>query len=232
MKSKTIAALMLCAAWMLCLWGCESAEPTQTTQADAPQVGMCFRKQADSEIPQYPQLLTQALTDAGYTVRTAAAGNDQSKQNTQFKKFLDEKVDLLVVEPVMVGTAGDLIRQAQAADIPLVFVNREPEDQDLKLWEKTCYVGCNRELASLLQGSIVLNTPDQGDINGDGTVCYGVIGGPVYDLDAQARTARCTELLTEAGVQVELLACQNGDWSDENGRQSCASLLSTYGKDL
>ena len=226
MKLKAIPVLLLC---MLCLLGCQKQEEAPEPPA---RVAVCFRQQSESTMTEYTRQVQSALTGAGYEVLTADAKNDQSKQNTQISGFITDGVKLLVVEPVMVSAAAEVIAQAKAANIPILFINREPEAQDLQLWEKTGYVGCNAELASCEQGHIVLQTPDKGDINGDGIVSYVVISGPADDLDAQARTQHCAELLTEAGVAVELLEAGHGDWSNESGQRECQRLLSCYGKDI
>jgi len=223
MKLKAIPALLMC---LLCLLGCSEPE-----QPEPPaRVAVCFRQQTENT--QYTQQIRASLAGAGYEVLTADAKNDQSKQNTQIADFLSGGVKLLVVEPVMVSAAGEVIAQAKAADVPVLFINREPDEKDLQQWEKTSYVGCNAELAARPQGDIVLHTPDQGDVNGDGTISCVVISGPADDLDAQARTLYCTQLLTEAGLTVDMLESGHGDWSDESGRRECERLLSSYGKDI
>lgn len=226
MKLKAIPVLLLC---MLCLLGCQKQEEAPEPPA---RVAVCFRQQSESTMTEYTRQVQSALTGAGYEVLTADAKNDQSKQNTQISEFLSGGVKLLVVEPVMVSAAAEVIAQAKTAGVPVLFIHHEPEQEALQLWEKACYVGCDAELASRKQGEIVLQTPDRGDVNGDGIVSYVVIGGPADDLDAQARTEHCTDLLTEASVAAELLEAGHGDWSGESGQRECQRMLSNYGRDI
>lgn len=226
MKRNVIPVLLLC---LICLLGCQPQEPEPEPPA---RMAICFRQQSESTAAEYTRQVEQALKGTGYEVLVADAKNDQSRQNTQVSGFITGGVKLLVVEPVMVSAAGDMLAQAKAAGIPVLFIGREPDAEVLQQWDKTCYVGCDQELASREQGSVLLQVPDRGDVNGDGVVTYVVIGGPADDLDAQARTQHCIDLLAEANVSVACLETGCGDWTDESGRRECQRMLSSYGKDI
>ena len=64
-----------------------------------------------------------------------------------------------------------------AADIPIVFFNREPVEEDMNRWEKLYYVGADAKESAVLQGQILVDAykknPGSLDRNGDKTVRQG-----------------------------------------------------------
>ncbi len=195
-----------------------------------PKIGLCLRQGVETDAGY--QAVKVSLTGAGYQVFTVDAKNDQSKQNKQIRSLIEEKYDLLIVEPVQTAVAGEIVGQAKEAGVPVLFINREPSREVLESWEKVCYVGSNIAQPGFLQGQIVLGLPDNGDINGDGIVTYLVIGGPADNLDAQLHAETCCKALTDQGIEVVRLDANNGDWTQASGKRVCEYALSQYGKDI
>lgn len=193
------------------------------------RVGVCLRQNENRE---YSSRLNTALKEAGYRVSIADAGNDQSRQMEQISRFVKEKYDLLIVEPVMVSTSRQLAAQIAEAEIPTVFVNYEPQSDALNLWEGFSYVGCEEQLHGYMQGQLILQTGSRGDINGDGAVSYLVITGPEDDKVAQLQAAGCANALEDAEITTNEVAVQWGQWTRESGRKQCADALAQYGKDV
>lgn len=223
MKHYRKILLLVTTLFLFALTACaEKNEP--------PKIGLCLRKGVETE--QAYQAVKMRLTEAGYQVYAADAKNDQAKQNQQIESLIAKKVDLIIVEPVQTAAAGGIIAQAKKAAVPVLFFNGEPAREVLESWEKVCYVGSDAAQPGLLQGQIVLQTPDKGDINGDGIVTYIVIGGPADHLDAQLRTESCSKALTEQGIEVVCLDAGSGDWTQAGGKRVCEYALSQYGKDI
>lgn len=206
--------MILLTALLLLMAGCD----------DRQQVGVCFRDCDDPVTQQYRQDLEQALMDAGYAVTVMDAGNDQSKQDRQVAELIKDKVDALILEPVMISALDSIAQQTQEKALPVVFVNREPE----VAWENACYVGCDADQPGILQARMAL----EGDLNGDGILSYAYISGPEFHLDAGLRSDGCAQELSYAGVQAECLALEHTDWTREKGKLRCAAVLAQYGKDV
>lgn len=207
---------------LLLLVGCDTRQ----------QVGVCYRDCDDAMTAQYRQELEQTLTDAGYAVTVMDARNDQSKQDRQVAELIGDKTDILILEPVMTSALDSVVQQAQEADVPVVFVNREPDGVVLESWEKLCYVGYDTTQPGVLQGQLADALPNKGDLNGDGILSYALIAGPENHLDAQLRSDGCSRALSESGGETELLALEYGQWTREDAQRRCAKLLATYGKDI
>ena len=100
-------------------------------------------------------------------------------------------------------------------------------------WEgKITYVGADARQSGTMQGQIVYDREDHGDLNGNGTVDYVMIMGDPENVDAQYRTEFSIKCLTDNGVQVNKLFEQRGDWMQENGQQLAATALAQFGKDI
>ena len=72
--------------------------------------------------------------------------------------------------------AAHVIDKARSADVPVVFFNREPVQEDLQTWDRVYYVGSDARQSAQLQAQIVLDKweedPASLDLNGDGVLQY------------------------------------------------------------
>lgn len=222
-----IFALMLSLLVICNLCACSQESGTQL-----PAIGVCFQNQQNPLSASYRNALLSRLEEAGFQVTPADSKNDQAAQIRQIKSFIEQKFDLLIIEPVMVNAANDIITLLKDANVPAVFINREPEPAALELWEHVCYVGSDAIQPGLLQARMVLNTANQGDFNGDGVISYGIISGPEDHADAQLRTQYCSRELSSGRLETSLLSVGYGDWSMKSGQRVCAQMLAQYGKDI
>ena len=94
---------------------------------------------------------------------------------------------------------------------------------------KRQYVGCDARQSGTYQGEEILETETKGDINGDGKVSYIMIQGDPENVDAQYRTEFSVKALTDAGVEVEELLKQRGDWDQAKAQQIAQDALNQYG---
>ena len=69
-------------------------------------------------------------------------------------------------------------------------------------------------------------------MNGDGVVKYVMIQGDPENPDAQYRTEFSIKALKDAGIQVEELVNQVGNWATDKGQEIAASALTQYGTDI
>lgn len=196
------------------------------------QVGICLRQLEDNLTGDYARVLEETLTQSGYQVQILDAGNDQSKQIQQIGKLLEEETDLLLVEPVMTAEAGEIVKLVKEANVPAIFLQREPDTQVLESWNQLSFVGSGDSKPGQLQGQMVLQLPDSGDINGDGVISYMVIRGPEGHMDAQSRTEECMQALAEGELQTACLRAGIGDWTRQSGEAVCKLALAEFGKDV
>ena len=186
-------------------------------------VGVCIYKFDDAFMTTYRNALEEILESKGYKPLTVDGNNDQSKQNEQINTFITQGVDALIINPCMTSAADSIIATVKAAGIPTVLINREPTAEQM---------ACDARQSGTMQGELILDTPNKGDINGDGKISYIMIQGDPENIDAQYRTEFSVKALTDAGMEVEQLDLQRGDWDREKGQTICANDLAQYGDQI
>ena len=235
---KKVLALILALVLVFSLAACGSKTTTETTttttEATTMKVGVCIYKFDDNFMTLYRQELEKYLksleTDTmKYEVTIVDGKNDMAEQTNQVDTFLAQGVDVLIVNLVQSSSAATITEKAKAANVPVVYINRQPSDADMAAWDKICYVGADARQSGTYQGEIVANLPDKGDANGDGTVSYVMIMGDPENVDAQYRTEFSVKALTDAGIKVEDLFKQRGDWDQAKGQELAATALSQFG---
>ena len=206
----------------------ESAAQSVTAATQGGKVGVCIYKFDDAFMTTYRNALQEILEGKGYEVTIVDGNNDQAKQNEQINTFITQGVDALIINPVMTSAADQIISTVKGADVPTVLINREPTADQMSAYDKLVYVGCDAAQSGTFQGELILDTENKGDINGDGKVSYIMIQGDPENIDAQLRTEYSVKALTDAGVEVEQLDLQRGDWIVTRARRSARTTLPKY----
>ncbi len=191
-------------------------------------VGVCIYKFDDAFMTTYRNALQEILEGKGYKVTTVDGNNDQSKQNEQINTFITQGVDALIINPCMTSAADSIIATVKAAGVPTVLINREPTAEQMSAYDKLVYVGCDAAQSGTFQGELILETAN----NGDGKVSYIMIQGDPENIDAQLRTEYSVKALKDAGIEVEELDLQRGDWDREKGQTICANDLAQFGDQI
>ena len=225
---KKLIALVM-ALLIVALCGVATAE-------DAPKIGVAIYQFADNFMTLYRTELARYLTeDCGVPAENITimdGKNDQAEQTNQIDAFIADNVDVMIINLVQSSSAASVIQKADAAGIPVVFINREPTADDMALAENICYVGADARQSGTFQGQIIAETENKGDWNGNGVVDYVMIMGDPENVDAQYRTEFSIKALTDAGLKVNKLFEQRGDWDQTKGQELAATALSQYGNDV
>ena len=204
--------------------------------ADAPKIGITIYQFADNFMTLYREELVRYLTeDCGIpaeNITVMDGKNDQAEQSNQIDGFIADNVDVMILNLVQSSSAASVIQKADAAGIPVVFINREPSAEDMALNGNFCYVGADARQSGTMQGNIVLGLENKGDFNGNGVVDYVMIMGDPENVDAQYRTEFSVKALTDAGVAVKELFKQRGDWDQTKGQELAATALTQFGNDV
>ena len=99
------------------------------------------------------------------------AGGSQLTQNKQVDRFISLNYDVICINPVERADASVIIDKALTADIPVVFFNREPVEDDMKRSDKFCYVGAPPKESGILEGQILVDAYKKDssvlDLNGE-----------------------------------------------------------------
>lgn len=240
---KRLFAILAVAALVLGLGGCATS-PKKTDgpvkgETKTVNVGVSIYKFEDAFMTLYRNEITNYFktleTDTvKYNVTIQDGKNDQAEQTAQIDAFIASKVDVIIANLVQATSAATVIEKCKAADIPVVFINREPSEADMKLWpDMTTYVGADAKQSGRFQGEIIADLPNKGDINGDGTLSYIMIMGDPENVDAQYRTQFSIEqYIAKSGLKVEELDKQRGNWERPKGQELVANALTQHGNKI
>lgn len=254
--TKKVTAMALASMMALSLAGCGSSSTTATTAAAAAseaattaaeaagttdvadkKVGISIYKFDDNFMTLYRTELVRYLTeDLGFKAENVVVQDgkgDQAEQTNQIQNFITQKYDVLILNLVQASSAPEITDMCKEAGIPVVYINREPDAAEEERWESeglnATYVGCDARQSGTYQGEEILETANKGDINGDGKVSYIMIQGDPENVDAQYRTEFSVKALTDAGMEVEELLKQRGDWDQAKAQQIAQDALNQYG---
>jgi len=158
---------------------------------------------------------------------------DQAEQTNQIQNFIASGVDVMILNLVQASSAPQVTDMCKEAGIPVVYINREPDVAEEERWAsenlQATYVGADARQSGTFQGEEIVETANKGDINGDGKVSYIMVQGDPENVDAQYRTEFSVKALTDAGIEVEELLLQRGDWDQAKGQQIVQDALTQFG---
>jgi methyl-galactoside transport system substrate-binding protein len=229
---KKLIALVMAVLMMGSMVACTGKSGVKTYN-----VGVCIYKFDDNFMTLYRNEIesyfkTKETDKVKYKVTIVDGKGDMNEQANQVDTFLAQKMDVLIVNLVQSSSAATITEKCKAAKVPVVYINREPSETDMKAWDKICYVGADARQSGKYQGEIVKELADKGDANKDGVVSYVMIMGDPENVDAQYRTEFSVKALTDAGIKVEELFKQRGDWDQSKGQELAATALANYGSKI
>lgn len=204
------------------------------------KVGVCIYQFSDNFMTLFRGELENYLVEQGFSkdnITIVDGANDQATQTGQIDNFIAEGVDVLIINPVNSSSAETITDKVVAAEIPLVYINREPEEAEEQRWEENkwdvTYVGCDARQSGTFQGEMIVDLGlEKVDLNGDGKIQYVMVEGDPENVDAQFRTEFSVKALTDAGLEVECLSDQVGNWQQDQAQQIVANALGQYGTDV
>ena len=201
------------------------------------KVGISIYKFDDNFMTLYRTELERYLTEElGFkkeNITIQDGKGDQAEQTNQIQNFIASGVDVMILNLVQASSAPQVTDMCKDAGIPVVYINREPDTAEEERWASdsisATYVGADARQSGTYQGEEIVETANKGDINGDGKVSYIMVQGDPENVDAQYRTEFSVKALTDAGLEVEELLLQRGDWDQAKGQQIVQDALTQFG---
>ena len=237
---KKLLAMILAVVLVLGLAACTGNDGGVKTY----KVGVAIYQYNDNFMTLYRQEIeayfkTLETDTVKYEITMVDGKNDMAEQTAQIETFITQGMDVIICNLVQTSSADVIIDKVVAADIPLILINREPlgENGDESYPgiinnPGVCYVGADARQSGTYQGEIVLALDNKGDINGDGVVNYVMVVGDPENPDAQYRTEFSVKALTDAGLNVNCLTQQIGNWDQTKGQEIVANALAQYGDQI
>ncbi len=242
MKKRIISLLMATLMVATLLMGCGENSSSNSGSGDYAdkKVGICIYQFSDNFMTLYRTELEAYLISLGFKKENIViqdGANDQATQTQQIQNFIADGVDVLIVNLVNSSSAATITDIVVAANIPLVYINREPSEDEENRWKENnwnvCYVGCDARQSGTMQGEIIADLGlDKVDLNGDGKIQYIMVEGDPENIDAQYRTEFSVKALVDAGFEVDELDDQVGNWDQVQGQTIVANALAAYGEKI
>ncbi|MGN1343455.1 MAG: galactose ABC transporter substrate-binding protein [Traorella sp.] len=229
---KKIVALLMPLLLLLGLSACDNTD----NEKKIVNVGVSIYKFDDNFMTLYRQEIESYLKglsneEVEYEVTVMDGKNDMAEQTSQIDNFIAQDYDVLIINLVQSTSASTIIDKCEAAKKPCIFINREPSAEDMKKYEgMITYVGADARQSGRMQGEIIANLDNKGDLNGDGILQYVMVVGDPENVDAKYRTQYSIEqYITSSGLKVEKLDEQRGDWDQAKGQEIVSNALTQYG---
>ncbi len=168
----------------------------------------------------------QSYADAnGQKVQIEDAQGDVAKQLDQINNFIASGVSAIIVNAVDTSATQAMSDAAAAANIPLVYVNRQPINVDT-LPDNQAFVASNEVDSGTLETLEVCRLlKDAGKAEAN---VY-VMQGELSNQAAVQRTADIHDVIggTECGVKVNIIDEQTANWSRDEASTLMTNWLST-----
>lgn len=205
-----------------------------SAQASDVLIGSCIYKFDDTFMTGVRNNMQKAAEKLGAEIELVDSQNRQPLQNDQVDTFITKGVNALIVNPVDRSAAGPLAEKAKAADLPIVFINREPDAAILKGWDKAYYVGAKAEESGIIGGQLIVDyfkAHPEADKNGDGKIQYILIKGEQGHQDATLRSEYCVKAMIDGGFEIEEVGADNANWDKVQGHDKMKNFITAKGLD-
>jgi inositol transport system substrate-binding protein len=147
------------------------------------------------------------------------AKNDTAKQVGQVENFLAQKMDAIVILPVDTAATGPMTKAVTAAKIPLVYVNRKPDN----LPKGVLYCGSDSIDADVFVGEEVGKV-----LGGQGNIV--ILMGELSNEAAIKRTEGVKKVMKAQYPNIKIIREQTGNWQREQGRTIMENWLASGDK--
>lgn len=271
MRKKLMGVLLSAAMVMTMLAGCGSPKTAETTSDAAPagtqaesvadavadtttasgneSIHVFYYTYSDTYISSVRTALDAAFDSAGLKYQDYDSNSSQTTQAEQINTAITNGATCLVVNIVETGSddaAKGIIDAASAADIPVIFFNREVSNDIVNSYDKCVFVGTDAAEAGHMQGTMIadylLANYDAADLNGDGTISYVMFKGQEGNNEAIYRTQYSVEdanaaLVAAGKPELTFYDAKNtdlylvdkaGTWSATASNEYMTTILSEY----
>lgn len=196
-----------------------------------PKIGVAIYKFDDTFMTGVRNAMT-ASSEGKASLDIVDSQNSQPTQNEKVDLFISKKYKAMAINAVDRTAAGVIIDKAKKANIPVVFLNREPIAEDMNKWDKIYYVGAKAEESGTISGQLIVdywNEHPEMDKNGDGKLQYVMLKGEPGHQDAELRTKYSVQAIEDAGIGVELIAEDTAMWDRVKGQEKMQAFLASHG---
>ena len=190
----------------------ESTSAASSTTAEAITIGATFPV-LDQFLQKVADGMQAAADEAGAELTIVSAENQTDTQLGQVENFIAQGVDAILVVAVDTDAAAPMTAAAQAAGIPIVYVNRRPADSPAGV----PYVGSDSLLSGLLEMEQLAQLA-----GGKGNVV--ILQGDPANEAAVLRTQGCKDIVAKY-PDMTVTKEAAGNWQRDKGLEIMENWL-------
>ncbi|MBI6682932.1 sugar ABC transporter substrate-binding protein [Pseudomonas viridiflava] len=179
------------------------------------RIGVSIARVDDNFMTYVRNGLDDAARQEGVQIQFEDAQGDVVRQLNQVQGFLNQKVDAVIVLPVDTSATASMTRAAVAAKIPLVYVNRHPDERKLPTGVVT--VASNDIEAGQLQMRYLAEK-----LGGKGTLA--IIMGDLAQNATHDRTEGVKQILKDY-PNIKVVEQQSAEWQRSKGMDLTSNWL-------
>ena len=189
------------------------------TSAMADGIGVSMAKFDDNFLTVLRNGMDAKGKELGVALQIEDAGNDVAKQLDQINNFIASGVSAIIVNPVDTSATQAMSDAAAAANIPLVYVNRQPINVDT-MPDNQAFVASNEVDSGTLETKVACRLFKEA---GKTEANVYVMQGELSNQAAVQRTADIHDVIggPDCGVKINIIDEQTANWS----RDEAQSLL-------
>jgi ABC-type sugar transport system substrate-binding protein len=211
-----------------CLAACSGGQPKPPGGSDASKPIVLGFSQIGAESEWRTANTTSiqsAAADAGITLRFSDAQQKQENQIKALRSFIAQRVNVIAFSPVVETGWETVLREAKAANIPVILTDRAVEVPDDSLY--VSLIGSDFVEEGRKAGRWLLeNTKDvKGDIN------IVELQGTVGSAPANDRKKGFAEIIA-ADPRYKIIRSQTGDFTRAKGKEVMEAFLKAEGKKI
>ncbi len=170
--------------------------------------------------------IQSAAPEAGITLRFSDAQQKQENQIKALRSFIAQRVDVIAFSPVVETGWETVLREAKAANIPVILTDRAVEVSDSSLYLSLIgsdFVEEGRKAGRWLLGE------HQGHCQGDINIVE--LQGTVGSAPANDRKKGFAEIIA-AEPRYKIIRSQTGDFTRAKGKEVMEAFLKAEGKKI
>ena len=212
-RAKVFAA----ASALLGLLFCAGCTPLAGGHDDGrPTIGLAVANQQADFFNMIRQAVETSAEQQGFRLIVADAKGDADTQVSQIQNFITQEVDAIIYIPAGATAATVPVRDANAAGIPIIAVDRNPQGAPADT-----FIATDSSSAAKKLGDYVIDITQ-----GNGKV--GVVQGQIGTTPEQARDQGFSEALDTAPGMKQVAEQASQQWSQSEGFDITTDMLQAH----
>ena len=233
---QQIRLMILLVLALMLLVGCRTSEATKNEEK--PTVAFLAYDLNDKFIQMIEKVVKKASVDRANLI-SQDAENNQGLQEKQAGGLSGLGVKSVIVNIVERTEGEAILKVLKEKNIPVVFINREPEESVISDWDMAYYVGANPLESGRMSVEILIDYFDghrDADRNLDGLVQYVVLMGESGNQDTVYRTQAYKEVFDESdsqsGIGGQELIRVTAGWDRNTAREKMKDIIAVFGEQI